>query len=323
MPANRMRRQRGIALMLVMWVLTLLTVMAVSMTAAQRTETALTDNHVAETRFRMLCDAAIAYTALRFMTQPPESDVETALAMSDDAPQAAVWQPNGIPRNWRFAGSEVSISVFNELSRINLNQAELPLLAALLEHLEVPEETAGMLAAAIVDWRDEDDLTQLNGAEDSDYRKAGMAFGARDEPFTSIEELRQVLGMTPEIYRRLAPEVTLAGEGDALAEEFASPVVLAATRGISLEDAQLEIARRETTTVPGARAPRTLERGGPLYRILASERTDERHGRRMAALIELTPGQQPPYLVHWRRFGLGEDTSPNVADELDSEAASE
>jgi general secretion pathway protein K len=48
---------RGIALVLVLWVLTLLTVMAVGMTAAQRTETALTENVIAEARFRALSEA--------------------------------------------------------------------------------------------------------------------------------------------------------------------------------------------------------------------------------------------------------------------------
>ena len=292
-------RQRGIALMLVMWVLTLLTLMAVSMTAALRTETALTDNQVAETRFRMLSDAAIAYAALRFMMPPPESDEDL---------ETAVWRPNGAPRGWRFAGSELTIAVFNEQSRINLNQADPTLLAALLEALQVPEDQAGTLAAAIADWRDEDDLALVNGAEDDDYRKAGAAFGAKDAPFIAVEELRQVLGMTQEIYRRLAPEVTIEGEGNTLAEGFASPAVLAATRGISLEVAQRQIADRDETTIPGARGPRTLDRGGPIYRIQVTEQLAGQPGRRMEALIELMPGQQPPYLVHWRRFGLSDDS---------------
>ncbi|WP_295404319.1 type II secretion system protein GspK [uncultured Thiocystis sp.] len=310
-------RQRGIALMLVMWVLTLLTVMAVSMTAAQRTEIALTDNHVAETRFRVMSDAAIAYTALQFMSLDSAPDEPPPLEDDEEA-QTSVWRPNGSPRIWHFAGAEMTIAVFNELSRINLNQAEPALLATLLKVLQAPEDQAEPLAAAIVDWRDEDDLVQLNGAEDDDYQNAGIAFGAKDEPFIVVEELRQVLGMTQDIYRRLAPEVTLEGEGEDLVVEFASPAVLAATQGLSLEDAQLQIAERDLTTVPGAREPLTLDRGGPIYRIQVTEQLSGRQGRRMEALMELMPGQQPPYLVHWRRFGLDSEAPSNPSLESES-----
>ncbi len=298
--------------MLVMWVLTLLTVMAVGLTAAQRTEVALTDNHVETVRFRLLADAALAYAALNFMTQPSETDAEVTTAETG----TAVWLPNGAPHSWWFAGTDLRISVFNEMSRINLNQAEPELLESLLRALDVPEDEANALSSAITDWRDDDDLARLNGAEDGDYKQAGLAFGAKDEPFVAVEELRQVLGMTPDIYRRLAPEVTVENEGGALAEEFASPAVLAATQGISLEAAREQIAERDQTTVPGSVGPRTLDRGGPLYRILVREGSSDRQGRRMEAMVEVMPGQQPPYLVRWRRFGLGPERSadPEVND---------
>lgn len=297
-----MKRQRGIALMLVLWMLTLLTVMAVSMTAAQRTEMALTENHVAVTRFRLLSDAAIAYTALRFLTPDAVEDEQPAPELDDETTQSAQWQPNGMPHPWRFAGTELTISVFNELSRLNLNQTEPAVLTSLLEILGVSEDAAAQLADAIADWRDEDDLTQLNGAEDDDYRDTGAAIGAKDGPFVAVDELRQVLGITQEIYRRLAPEVTVEGEGADPEIAFASPAILAATQGISLEEAQLQIVERDTTTVPGARGPRAANRGGPLYRIQVTDDMAGQGGRRMEALMELMPGQQPPYLVHWRRF---------------------
>ena len=34
----------------------------------------------------------------------------------------------------------------------------------------------------------------LNGAEDADYEAEGLPYGAKDGPFQSVEELRQVLG---------------------------------------------------------------------------------------------------------------------------------
>lgn len=280
--------------MLVMWVLALLTVMAVSLTATQRTETALTENHLDAARFRALADAALAYTALDFLTQPAAVEEESEVT----------WLPNGQERQWRFDGFEIGIAVFNETSRINLNRAQPQALNDLLLVLGVPEDEAGPLAAAIVDWRDEDDLALLDGAEDEDYEREGRAFGAKDAEYASVEELRQVLGMREEIYRRLVPEVTVDGEAANPVERFASPAVLAAIRGISLEEAAEEVVTRDLATVPEATAARSLDRGGPLYRVQVTARGRDRTGRRMEALLQLNRGQQPPYLVLWRRYGL-------------------
>jgi general secretion pathway protein K len=51
-------RPKGIALILVLWVLTLLTIMAVGLTQTQRTETALLENQVGGARFCAAADAA-------------------------------------------------------------------------------------------------------------------------------------------------------------------------------------------------------------------------------------------------------------------------
>ncbi|WP_242470780.1 general secretion pathway protein GspK [Thiocystis violacea] len=292
--------------MLVMWVLTLLTVMAVSLTASQRTESSLTENHVSAARFRALADAAIAYTALHFMTQSALVEEETG----------TLWRPSGSPRTWSFAGSDLSIVVYNESSRYNLNQVQPEVLANLLEVLGVETEEASALAAAIVDWRDEDDLALLDGAEDADYEQAGRAIGAKDAPYEAVEELRQVLGMTQDIYRRLAPEVTVdANSGPE--ERFASPAVLATLRGVSLDEALEEIAERDQPRVPDATSALAVDRGGPLYRIRVSEGDPGGSGQRMEALFQLFSGQQPPYQILWRRYGVGaaEDWRPSEIEE--------
>jgi general secretion pathway protein K len=302
------RRQGGIALVLVLWVLTLLTVMAVGLTATQRTETALSDNHVSGARFRAAADAAIAFTVLVFAMPPPDAT----------EPDVSAWLPNGVAVPWRFGGVELAIRVFNESSRIDLNQVPPEQLSALLVTLGLEEDPAVSLAAAIVDWRDEDDMSLLNGAEDRDYRDAGLLVGAKDAPFVAVEELLQVLGMTPEIYRRLAPEVTVDVEGAGFDERFASAAAIAATQGIPFEDAQVRVARRDAPLFDDSSGPRVVDRAGPLYRIDVTETGPGGSGRRMEALVEATPGQQPPYQVRWRRLGLPGTPLPPTGIEADA-----
>ncbi|MFZ0788264.1 MAG: type II secretion system protein GspK [Chromatiaceae bacterium] len=310
--------RRGIALVLVLWVLTLLTVMAVGMTAAQRTETALTENQIADARFRALADAAIAFAMFSFLMPAPDS---VLTASGDGIGDAGPWIPNGAPRPWRFAGEGVSIAVSNERSRINLNQASPELLAALMAAFEVPDDEARSLADAIADWRDEDDLHLLNGAEDDDYEAAGRTLGAKDAPFTAVEELQQVLGVSPALYRLLAPELSVDSDGNQIDQSFASPAALAALQGIPLAEAELQVEERDNPIVPDAQGPRAVNRGGPLYRIRVNAEGLSGKGRGMEALVELTAGQQPPYQVRWRRYGLAGAEPVQGSDEMHRDGA--
>lgn len=92
----------------------------------------------------------------------------------------------------------------DEERKINLNTAP----AAVLERL--PGLESGQVAA-LLDWRDEDGAVGPGGAEDGYY--AGMGRACKDGPLESIEELALVRGMGPETVRRLAPWVTVFGEG--------------------------------------------------------------------------------------------------------------
>ena len=68
---------------------------------------------------------------------------------------------------------------------------------------------AQLLAAAVADFRDPDDQRRVNGAENKQYRSAGLGWGPKNAPFQSIDELQQVLGITREIYRQVADNITV------------------------------------------------------------------------------------------------------------------
>jgi general secretion pathway protein K len=287
-------------LVLVLWVLTLLTIIAVGLTQTQRTETALVENQLGGARFRALSDAAIAYTVLSFLAPPGQNTLELG---SQEPGAQGPWLPNGAPRLWQFQGQAVSISVFNEASRISLNQADPELLAALMRAVGVGDDDSMRIADAIADWRDEDDLRLLNGAEDADYRDAGRPLGAKDAPFVAVEELQQVLGVEPDLYQRLAPEVTVDTTKKKPDPNFASPAVLAALDNIPLDEAELRVQERDAPLFADSQGASAVNRGGPLYRIQIREQTARGAGRSVEALVEIAPAQDPPYIVHWRRFG--------------------
>jgi len=282
---------------LVLWIISLLTVMALGLTTTQRTESALTRNQLDGARFRALSEAAINLTVLNLLSTPLET-----------VPAEAVWVPDGLPRTLMLDGSELTVTLYNEASRLDLNTATREQLATLIELAQgeagFDEAQRDALADAILDWRDADDLTQLNGAEDGDYAAAGLPYGARDEPFQSVDELQQVLGMPRALAQRLAPDLSVDNESDRVDEQFASAQVLAAVQGLNIEDAQRFVDERNAPVLPGAEQPSAVNRGGPLYRIRVGMADQGGVGRTMEALVQLEQGQTPPFEVRWRREGL-------------------
>lgn len=65
------------------------------------------------------------------------------------------------------------------------------------------------LAPAIIDWIDQDlDPTPYDGAEDDEYLRHDVPYRTANRLFSSVSELMLVRGMTPELYRALAPYLT-------------------------------------------------------------------------------------------------------------------
>lgn len=189
-----MRRARGAALLLVLWLIALLTALVGAFALNARIEAL---------QGRVLSGGLQAQEVAR-------AGVEYALVRLADSEPAMRWNPDGRTYQWSFAGSEVQIEIVDETGKIDLNQAQLPLLSALMQAVGVERDVAERVAASIVDWRDADQLTQPGGgAEDPDYAAAQLPYGAKDAPFETVAEVEQVLGMTPQLFERIEPHLTI------------------------------------------------------------------------------------------------------------------
>lgn len=203
--------RRGVALVLVMWLLVLLVAMAGTFVGISRGE------------YRQGVYARNSAQA-RYAA---ETAIDLAVHRMLDPEPAMRFMPDG--RIYRFAigDGKVALRVLDESARIDLNVADATTLARLFAAEALPEADAEALADAVLDWRDTDDLIQLHGAEDKEYEDAGLPYGAKDNPFESVDELQQVLGMTPELFARVRPYLTVY-TASATRPDFASaPVLLA------------------------------------------------------------------------------------------------
>lgn len=222
--------QRGIALVLVLWATTLLTVIAASFVFSMRTDTLLAQNLTSSARAQALADAGVQRAVYE--------------AFKPNDPQR--WRADGTVHEWSFGGGKVNVSLLDISGKIDLNVGSDLLLKGLLKSVGVDEERSNAIVDAIVDWRDADDLKRPNGAEAADYLAAGLKYVPSNAPFESVEELQRVLGMTPAIYARVADALTVDSRQGGINAQVASKKVLLALPGTDepMVDAYL-VARQE------------------------------------------------------------------------------
>jgi general secretion pathway protein K len=133
-------------------------------------------------------------------------------------------------------------------------------------------------------------VKHLHGAEDDDYRSAGMRWGVRDGPFASVEEYRYVMGMSNQLFDRLAPYLTVHSGHNSVEPAYA-PAWLASV----LAAPELNAARR---TARG-RAD-TGTRGG-VYRISVWATGKGGSAASLDMVVRTTPtGRQPYTILSWR-----------------------
>src|SRR5262249_54376495 len=120
----------------------------------------------------------------------------------------------GMDFDWHFANSNVRVSVRDELRKTNLNDASEALLVNLASSAGASHDQSLSLAEAILDFQDPDNLRRPKGAEEPEYRAAGLTWVPKNAPFESVDELQQVFGMTKRVFDRLRAMVTVYSTGD-------------------------------------------------------------------------------------------------------------
>lgn len=103
----------------------------------------------------------------------------------------------------------------DESARISINKADEQLLDNLFITVDptMGKEGAMQIARAVIDWRDTDTNPLDQGAESDYYEKGKNPYPARNGDFQSVEELNMVRGVTPEIFEKVKPFVTVYSEG--------------------------------------------------------------------------------------------------------------
>lgn len=193
-------RESGVALVLVLWMLVLLTTIAQSLAFSSRTDVLIAGNLAAQAQAEAYADAAV-HRAVYVLTR----NLSAPAAFADPMQ----WRSDGIARNWHFRDAEMRVSIIGESGKIDLNTAPPPLLIGLFVSVGVEQANAVALVDAILDWRDNDELRRPQGAEKPEYIAAALNHIPANADFTAIDELQQVLGISQDLFRLVEPFITV------------------------------------------------------------------------------------------------------------------
>lgn len=231
--------KNGFALVLVLWILSLLTIMAGSFALTMRRESAIIAG---------IKDNAGA-------TAAAEAGIAAAQMLLLHPDQSKRWRADGNIYQVDFGQTKVRVRILSESGKIDINKADQVLLQAVMEKSPLDEDKQAKLIGAIIDWRDGDDLLSLEGAEKDEYRKAGLKYQPRNKPFQSLEELQMVLGMDEKTFNWLQPLITIYSGQAQVNTKVASAKVLKLLPGIDAGLLDSYLASRLESAKTGQPAP--------------------------------------------------------------------
>lgn len=241
-------RQHGVALILVMWITTLLAILLGSFALIARTENLEARHLFDTTRTRYAAEAGLNFAVFQLRLPDP----------------MLRWVADGRPNEFEYEGFKITVAVTDDSGKIDLNTADVNILTAMFVGNGIDPTKAEQLAAAIIDWRDPDDIITPNGAESNEYKAAGYAYVAANKPFTTVSEVQQVIGMNYEIYRRIEPALTLyTGRGNPSAA-YAPFEALMAIPGMTAAAANQIIQQRQQLAAGTPQTGLALPDGTPI-----------------------------------------------------------
>lgn len=226
------RRESGIALVVTLLVMVLLVTVVFEIFRAGSRAAATGGYGRDSIRAALLAEAGIAAGRIVLTTEKKDRDYDTLLE-GWARPAPAI----------ELGGGTMSVLLEDEERKINLNtlvmtngigtdDQRVAVFRRLLDILGADPSVAD----GVVDWLDADDEPRVGGAESQYYQSLPIPYRAKNDLFDTIEELRLVRGVTPELFETLRPFVTIHGSGKVNINTAPKEVLMALSAGKDASD---------------------------------------------------------------------------------------
>ncbi|MES9929705.1 MAG: PilX N-terminal domain-containing pilus assembly protein [Candidatus Thiodiazotropha sp. 6PDIVS] len=276
-------RQKGVALVLVLWLVALLTIVAASFSTQSKVESRLAGNAKDALQANLMAQTGFNRAILELMVSDPQSR----------------WNFNGQVYPLETERGEIKIAIRNVSGLLDLNKANRDQLNKLFILLTDDPREREALVDRLNDWRDSDDLRRLLGAEDEDYRAAGYPYITAGQDLKILEELGYVMGFDADRVNKLRPYVTLNADSAVVDFRFASKELatllkssgqLAPELTDALEQLDSELADLDFSQGGG-------QSQSKVYRIQVDAHTHHGSQARILADVDLRSRGSEPYSI--------------------------
>jgi general secretion pathway protein K len=187
--------ESGVVLIAILWILTALSVIALSFSRESRVEVSAARNAQDLERSYFIARSGIEATIYQIVQKRMSSVVSQTTEPEAEPDPIDLGKITG-----NFAGGVFKVDIQDESGKINVNMVSEPQLQALIKASGIQDPDAAIIADSILDWRDTDDLNRLNGAENDYYQSLNPPYKAKNGRIDSIEELLLVRGMTRDYF---------------------------------------------------------------------------------------------------------------------------
>ena len=328
-------RERGIALVIVLWIIVVLGLQVSLFNASIRDGITMIENDAAMVRGQVLMLAAVEVAVGRLLT-------------TDERQR---WSGDGGSNSVRFGGAELNVSINDENGRVNLNVAEAPLIEGVMRIATGSAREAARLTDRVIRRRGGETDRRSGGgagafssgavsggagafaptpaAGDAQRRAAAANPAGTGVPFVDVNDLVRDLAMPNDQAERLARLLTLYTANGTINPLLASEQVLRALPNVPV-DSIVQVLRLRTQggATPGAitalLAPAAAYLNtsrGPAYRI----RVQVSGNRRTAVgsievIVALKVDGGAPYrILAWRSLpNASGETGASTSDGTDA-----
>jgi general secretion pathway protein K len=210
----RFGSEKGVALLVVLWLLMLLSVVVGEFCSNTRTEVNVTRNLRETTQAYYIAKAGINRAIVELEAKRPLTETEGP-RLGGKSERAVETRANPQMPATSFGEGRYEVTIWNESGKVNINRAGSLLLKMTLNGFDLADHQKEVIVDSILDWRDRDDLHRPEGAENDYYLSLTKPYRCKNDDFESIDELLLVRGVTPAIFfGGLKDLVTVYPHGD-------------------------------------------------------------------------------------------------------------
>jgi general secretion pathway protein K len=194
----------GIALIMVMCAIVVLSILAAAFAYSIKVETRLAQNADSEEQLLWLGTSGVQ-RACWILSQHPPGESYDSLNQKWAGGSGSLGESNSVLSavsldNYPVGDGTVSIKIIDLERKVNINTATATTIQQALTLMGVDANDISVVSDSILDWIDSDDLPRVAGAKSDYYQGLPLPYYAKNAPIDDMSELLLVKDVTPEMY---------------------------------------------------------------------------------------------------------------------------